>query len=287
MNKYINEADHKIRPYRTLTSRDIDSWGSGLWEDAWINIYTDKRLINKLFTEPILETCSKGNQVVLADFGCGDGIVMKTINESLKKDYQANIYNIDKNPEGIEQMQKSQDLEIHPVLEDLLNLPKEPITKSYINHGTARFVIPYFSQEEQPELLNRFHQCLTPGGTMIILHDGPQHKEEGKLYNHFFNEINNVFRSKSNNYYPSVEELVDNSKKIGYKINIAKELTEIQAWLSPRSYDSRFKLTEHQFTELNRIFKRGLDKKQLPFTIDCGTYRIKRPLTYCIISKPK
>ena len=213
---------------------------------------------------------------------------MQTVNSSLKEqNYQTQIYCIDKNRDGIQQMQESHDSEIHPVLEDLLNLPKKPVNKSSINCGVSRFVIPYFSQEEQPELLNRFYQCLTPGGIMIILQDGPHHKEEGRLYNQFFNEINNVFRSKSNNYYPSVEELVDNSKKAGYEVNIGKELTEIQAWLSPRSYDSRFKLTEQQSAELKNIFKKWSDKKELPFTIDRGIYRIRRPLTYCIISKPR
>lgn len=288
--KSIKEGSCFIKSYSDLDSNEDYSWGSAVWEGKKINIYTDQKLINQLFVEPFMRNCSKKNKkYTIVDFAGGDGYVINSFCKEISGKYHnTDMFNLDVNEESLKRLEEEQkegtkSKKIKPILEDLLNLPKHPVNKNIVDHGILRFALPYFSIEKQKELVSKLYATMKTNGEIIIFHDATYDTNLGKIYNDFFNEINNIFRKEREYYYTPLEELIDLVEGEGFVVKKANQLNQLKSLISPQAYDSRFQINQDQLNSIKSVFLKY--QKKLDIKKDSGTYLVKRPLVYCIISK--
>lgn len=288
---------------------DMDEWGNAKGPDGRIfSTYTDKAFIKQRFTDqfkPLMQT-EKGS--VVADIGGADGFVGKTVKEQLAEyGYdQVNLVVADIMEAKLDKlMAENPKGDVHGVYIDLLETKLWPDS---VDLGIMRFVLPYSSREQMPQLLANVYHAMAPGGRVVILQDGAMDRTRGEMYDQFYAEVTAAQTGQSvdevheHRYFTSGEELAEVAESVGFKVREVKELCptaeaeedRIEGYLSPEAYDSRFKLGD-KLGGVTGVFKKwkeemdGVgDVAKLEFVGDPENpenIRMERGLLYCILEK--
>ncbi|MDO8686770.1 MAG: class I SAM-dependent methyltransferase [Candidatus Berkelbacteria bacterium] len=238
------EAGQDIRITRKEEGQEwsFDNWGDcrfqaeeGTAEEG--NFYTDARITQKLFTEPILEAIEDSDRTqpaTIVDFGGGAGIMLSQVNQQL---HEAGIEQtepilVDGDEKKIEHA-KTAHPELQSIVGDVFHLPFDD---NSIDAGVSRNLMQYFPPpEEKSEKTNQFdilremHRVMKPGSTLVLVWPGAYkyhtHNEQSRAAMHDMfwsqvtwdrtgedNEDPNLSRRGTMNHLAAVEDSIGNKQ---------------------------------------------------------------------------
>jgi SAM-dependent methyltransferase len=265
----------------------FDKWGSARYKEQWIDINTDKNLIEDVFTSEILSFLKERKSLRIADFGCGEGYVLNTILGQLKNEgIQVEATGVDNSQKAIVSL-KEKFPEINGAQADLLNLSDDV---KNIDVGIMRFTLQHFGKKEQSQVLENIYEALGMSGILIIMQNGSFENKAEEYDSDFLVEVNairsgsTVKEFKKIRYFPSALKLGETAEGIGFKIGKMVNLTnEAVGYISPQAYTSRFSLDGVTNRNITDTFQRWKDRGVLSFQQD--SLRVLRQIFYIVLIK--
>ena len=283
-NNFQSDYEKKVTTrYHELGEEDksdLDIWGNAIYKGRPINFYNDQRFINNHFTGRIKEMGL--DKITVVDFGGAEGHVLQEITQTLESE-GIKVFPIDIDREKGAIKKKKGNFAGLPA-----NLNYVPIIENSIDAGILRFVLQYNNKEDEKKILEEAYRTLKPGGRLIIMQDGAFKKEPGNAYNEFFAQASasqggkTIEEIKKGRLFLSGEEMESMAEKIGFKVVEARELDEVESYLSPAAYKSRFgSMSDEQYENLEKVFTE--EEENNPDIFKDG--RLKRPLIYLVLEK--
>jgi ubiquinone/menaquinone biosynthesis C-methylase UbiE len=256
-----------------------------------INTYYDRGFIDYIFTQQIARALPPEQKCVIADFGCGDGLVAKTVVEQLGRpndsvlpvgidNYDIDFWRGEKPTPKIQTVVEGNLLDLHVYFD-----------QDYFHAGIFRFALPFIRKDDQQEALNQIYKVLKPGAVLVVLNDGAFNKtERKKSWNTLFAKCATYGRL-ANKYYPSCESLKGMAEIAGFHVKdeYAKDLTDIAfGYLSPQICARVFKPNKDQRKRLKTLFEAWKQKDVLQFEPDFlrpNSLRLPWPMYTCVFEK--
>lgn len=147
-SKISSYEGEQYLPYAELgKGEDFDIFGSVVVtnEDGtkeWKSYYGNQAVTKRLFTDPILAQADiqEDSQVVLVDFGGGDGIMLEQVNDQLsQKGFNVEPILLDMDEKKLEQAKQNRP-NIRPIVGDLA---KMPLLENSVDIGISRMAMQY------------------------------------------------------------------------------------------------------------------------------------------------
>lgn len=257
-----------------------------IFNDKLINSYYDPDFINYIFTQHIKSALPENEKCMIADFGCGSGLVAKTVVEQLGRP--------DVLPIGFDTYNKDYWRGYKPIPEiqtfqrDLKDLR---FTSNTFHAGILRFALPFIRENDQPEVLKQIYEVLKPGAVLVVLNDGAFNEtERDKSWNTLLAECV-TFEGLTSMHYPSFDSLKVIVEKVRFQIKDKKDLTDIAfGYLSPQICARAFKPNKDQRKRLKTLFEKWKQKDVLPFEPEFlrpkpRSLRVLWPMYTCVLEK--
>jgi len=257
---------------------NLKNWGMAEYDGKVIEFYNNPEFIREYFSEPILKhleekNCDYSAKLNLVDFGGGDGILIKTLIDQLKKDGYTNIngLNIDYTLKNLEKMRANNEKNLDQ--SDLKNiavaqgdiLKELPLKDNSVDIGVSRHVLQYFGKEAQPEVLKNLYNSLKSDGILVMKWPGADNPGQSSILTDFYAQTLGVCTNESseevakNKYFVSYQEVEEIAKKIGYKI-VAGGKCRAKLRITGEGFSDRFKLSPQQTEKMTKIFQEFYDR---------------------------
>lgn len=265
------EGDYQsvnITPELEGQAWSFDTWGCCNFqnEDGTIeqgNFYTDPRITQRLFTQPILENLAevdKSQPLNVVDFAGGSGIMLSQINQQLQESgfSQVNSVLTDIDDEKLREAQTNRP-ELKAVKTDIFHLP---FADNSIDVGVSRNLLQYFpgpsettGQPNQFDILKEMYRVMKPGSTLIIVWPGSytntaeQEDDETSAHDIFWANLT-WQRTHDDNEYPPREDtrrkettgevLVEFAQKAGFQTMNGEEEDWVEFRYTAEAFMGRF-----------------------------------------------
>lgn len=284
-----------------------NNWGNALYKGRWASIYTDKEMIDDIFTKRIEGKFDKEKTLKIADFGGGDGFLLHTIIEKLKKDGVDSVgINIDeslsKDGKTLNQWRKNRDNLNEEIKEKTMGLAMDfvngnekgesvELKENSIDVGLMRYVIQYTGEKARKKMLDEVYKYIKPSGKLYCLWPGEQSDEQAAAINSLWSRFANISQGADpeeflkEKWYPTIEEINRDAQATGFIVSEIKEIKELESRYSLESLTngSRFeKFTPDQKNKLRYAFEELHEK--YPNFIDKDNYR--HPIIIASLEKP-
>jgi len=316
-SKYEAGQDVKITRKEEGQEWSFDNWGDcrfqikdGTAEEG--NLYTDARITQRLFTEPMLESLGdrdKSETLNLVDFGGGAGIMLSQINQQLKEAgfEQINPVLVDRDDKKVRAAQ-SEYPELHPVVGDTFHLP---FPDNSIDAGVSRNVIQYFSppyeESDGPNQLNflkEIHRVMKPDSTFVLVWPGAHGCETREELNRAI--VNDVFwadltwqrtgddsedphKTDIRRTFTVGEMMAHSAKETGFEVISGEEEDWIEFRYTEEAFMSRFgrdTMSEEQQKAIEERFSplwvHGMDLDSIDWH---GKQAIRMPISRLVLRK--
>jgi 2-polyprenyl-3-methyl-5-hydroxy-6-metoxy-1,4-benzoquinol methylase len=254
VNGVNRSYEDKIKKrYSEFKSTGIGTWNAVSFRGRFVNMYNDKEMIRELFTNKIKSNFKEKKDLVIIDFGGGDGILLSTIKNQLKDCLNIEACNLDLNEKSIQSC-KQNNPEIKTIKQNILEQYKQGCADVIL----CRFVMQYQSKEEQLLILKNAYNTLKQGGLFFIL--WPSHKNK-EFINNMEAETVQIITGKDkkltklSRYFPPIEEMIKNMEKAGFQILSSNE-EEIKQYYTVKGWLDRFDLTKDQEIQLTNLFNK-------------------------------
>lgn len=228
---FTKKFEHTVATFYSEFNKktELKNWGIAEYEGKNIEFYTNPDFIKEYFTEPIAKHLEKNNisknaNLNLADFGGGDGVLVKELITQLNKIGYKNIngVNIDYTYKNLEKMDKNDDCKIIGIQGDTDQLP---LKDNSVDIGVSRHLIQYFSKEKQPEILQNISNTLKPNSIFIMKWPGSDNPEQSPILTDFYAKLFGICVNRlsdkvaKNKYFVSYQEVEETAKKNRIKNN--------------------------------------------------------------------
>ncbi|MEI6296054.1 MAG: class I SAM-dependent methyltransferase [bacterium] len=286
-NNFTQKREKMSTTYSELGKKIVgnkkqkDHWGFCEHKGRLILFYTDPKLIKETFTNRIIQNLkARGitteQQIKIADFGGGDGVLLNTITKQLAEEGYNKIegVNIDFTPKHLETMQDkfiskedvNRNRKIYGILGDLTNIPLET---SSVDVGYSRSAIQYISKENQPIAIQEMLRVLKPDAELIVTWPWATNTEKQSCFvDEFDANIDSIITNipltivKGNRHLISLEEMgkITESLGVNHKISYIENLT---MFLSSEIYADRFNIKDKdKIAKLRNLFSNQDLKKK-------------------------
>lgn len=317
--KYEAGQDVQITRKEEDQEWSFDTWGDcrfqtkeGTIEEG--NFYTDARIVQRLFTEPIIkgiDNSDKTKPITVVDFGGGTGIMLSQIDQQLQEAgfQQINPILIDADKEKIEHAKMTYP-ELQSKIGDAFHLPFED---NSIDAGVSRNLLQYFpppsetsDKHNQFNILKEINRVTKPDSTLILIWPGAYKYESWQekqraMANDFlwskitwdrtYDDIEDPFQTERMRSFTPGEVMAQFAQKAGFEIINGEEEDWIEFRYTDEAIINRFgeekPIPEQQqrsikmnFDPLHIHHLRGLD------AIDYqGKQAIRLPISQLILRK--
>jgi predicted SAM-dependent methyltransferase len=268
VNGVNRSYEDKIKKrYSEFKEVGIGTWNALDFKGKFVNMYTDKEMIRELFTDKIKSSFKEKKDLVIIDFGGGDGVLLSIIKNQLKDCLNVEACNIDLNTKSLEVCRKDNP-EIQTIKHNLL----EPYKEGCADVILCRFVMQYQSKEEQLTILKNAYTTLKQGGLFFVL--WPSHPDK-EFLNNIEAETVHIITGKDkklaklSRYFPSMEEMTKNLEKAGFEI-LSSNKDEIKQYYTVKGWSDRFNITKEQEIQLTELFSKYEKKYPALFEVVNG-----------------
>ncbi|MGY4884339.1 MAG: class I SAM-dependent methyltransferase [Nanobdellota archaeon] len=254
VNGVNRSYEDKIKKrYSEFKDVGIGTWNAVKFKGRFINMYSDKEMIRELFTNKIKSNFKEKKDLVIIDFGGGDGVLLSIIKNQLKDCLNVEACNLDLNAKSLE-VCKINNPEIQTIKHDLL----QPYKQGCADVILCRFVMQYQSKEEQLIILKNAYTTLKQGGLFFVL--WPSHPEKDFINNMEAETVSIITGkdkklAKLSRYFPSIEEMTKNLEKAGFEI-LSSNKDKIKQYYTVEGWTDRFNLTKDQEIQLTNLFNK-------------------------------
>lgn len=245
------------KSYRELYSEgDPTKWGNVKYKGIITNQYAGQDLIHDFFVKPIMKRFAKKTDLVISDFGGGDGTLLFMLQNQISKNFNLYLESIDLNKKFVSPFGPTQELQglIKFIYKDILWTHKP----SYADVICNRYVLQYFNKENQKKVIDNIHHSLKEEGLALLV--WPCSIKSPKIYNKIFAEIVSLIVEQDSNevmqhkYFASLNEIKSYMNNTGFT-KIKKIGNEAQALLSVKSWSDRFDFSTESYQGIEELYE--------------------------------
>lgn len=240
------------KKYSEFDKVGIGTWNAVDFKGRFVNMYVDEEMIRELFTNRIVENFrGRKKDLVILDFGGGDGSLVSTIKRQLGREFNVDHYNLDLNDDSLN-LCKEKNKGVKVVKHNIL----EQYKKKSADVILCRLVMQYQSKEGQLKIIKNAYNTLTKEGLFFVLWPFHNNKE---YFNTLESEVVHIITGKDkeialqSRHFPVAEEMKETIEKAGFEV-IFMEDKEMKQYYTVRGWSDRFNLTKSQENQLTNVF---------------------------------
>lgn len=307
----------KHKEYKELgkeKEKGWDSWGNVLVEKTdgskeWESFYSSPGITKRLFTDDLQARFSgrKDEELKLADFGGGEGLMLSQINVQLSEAGFKGVTPI--LVEADEKKVKSAQEHFPEIQGTVASIFKLPFKDNSLDAGVSKFMFQYLPSPEvkdrpnQADALKEIHRVLKNGSIFTLVYPAFHSTKGNESHSRALNELWRLITwhrtyddeeepdLKSRSFTPG-EEIAKAAEQIGFNVKKGEQADWIDFRFGLDSIADRFGEMESERQELIKVWFdptshhfRSLKRAGILANEDNGKAYIKLPITKLLLEK--